>query len=246
MKSLKGKTALITGASKGIGAEIARCYAKNGAKVIVNYLSGEVAAQNLVNEITIANGIAKSIKADVSKIDEIKILLSETEKHFGKIDILVNNAGVYHFEPFEMIQENEFYRQINANLLSVLFTSQQALNHFNPNGGSIINISSIATVKATPMTVLYSATKGAVDAITTTLAKELAPKKIRVNAILPGPTHTEGNKIKGSEMGDFITNQIPLGRLGTTKDTANAAIFLGSDNSEWITGQKIGVSGGFD
>lgn len=246
MKILNGKVAVITGASKGIGAEIAKIYAKNGAKVVVNFLSSQTKAQTIVDEINNTNGIATAIKADVTKLEDIQHLLLETKKQFGEIDILVNNAGVYYFEPFEMINETEYHRQFNTNVLSTLFTSQQALLHFNSKGGSILNISSIATVKATPMTVLYSATKGAVDAITTTLSKELASKKIRVNAILPGPVQTDGNPIKGTDMEAYIKSNTPMGRVGETNDIAKVALFLASDDANWITGQKIGVSGGFD
>ncbi|MGY5352364.1 SDR family NAD(P)-dependent oxidoreductase [Wenyingzhuangia sp. IMCC45533] len=243
---LKGKVALVTGASKGIGTAIAETFAKNGASVVINYKSDEENAVRLVNKITKQNQKAIALKADITKVDEIEMLLKETKQYFGNIDILVNNAGVYLFESFETITEEEYHRQFNTNVFSVLFTTQKALNYFNANGASIINISSIATQKATPTTVLYTATKGAVDAITVTLSKELADKNIRVNAILPGPTHTEGNPIKDSEMGNFITTQIPLGRLGTAADTAQMALFLASDESNWITGQKIGVSGGFE
>lgn len=246
MENLNGKVAIVTGASKGIGAEIAKYLAQNGAKVVINYLSNQTKALALADEINKTKGNAIAIKADVSNLKEIQHLFIETEKHFGKIDILINNAGVYHFEPFEMINVTEFHRQFNTNVLSTIFTSQQALLHFNPKGGSIVNISSIATVKATPMTVLYSATKGAVDAITTTLAKELASKKIRVNAILPGPTETDGNPVKGTEMESYIINNTPLGKVGETSDIAKVALFLASEDSSWITGQKIGVSGGFD
>ncbi len=246
MNKLKGKTAIVTGASKGIGAEIAKYFAQNGAQVVVHYLSDEASAKVIVNNIKNNKGKAIICKADLTKSSDIAYLFTETEKHFGTIDILVNNAGVYHFEPFEMITETEYHRQMNANVFNVLFTSQKALHYFNKNGGSILNISSIATVKATPTAVLYTATKGAVDAITTTLAKELASKNIRVNAILPGPTPTEGNPIGGTDMESFIVANTPLGRLGNVTDIAETALFLAADSAGFITGQKIGVSGGFD
>lgn len=245
MKNLNGKTALITGASKGIGAEIAKCYANNGANVIINYKLDNINAKKLENDIIKNGGKAIAIQADITNNKAIDELLKQAHQKFGNIDILVNNAGIYKFEPFEMIDEKEYHRQFNSNVFSVLFTTQKALKFFNPSGGKIINISSIATQKATPMTVLYSATKGAVDAITSSLSKELASKKINVNAILPGPVETEGNPIIGTEMENYIKSNTSLGRIGMPKDIATVALFLASEDSNWITGQKIGVSGGF-
>lgn len=246
MNKLKDKVAIVTGASKGIGAEIAKAMAKDGAKVVVNYSSDKQGAESVVESIVKNGGIAIAIQADVTKANDVKRLFEESEKQFGKLDTLINNAGVYKFEPVEIITEEEFHRQFDSNVLGTILSIQEALKHFNENGGSIINISSVASVKATPMSLIYAASKSAVDSITRTLSKELGSKNIRVNSILPGPTQTEGNQVVGTQMEDYIVGQTPLGRIGQPKDISTLAVFLASDDASWITGQKIAVSGGFD
>lgn len=246
MSKVKNKVTIVTGASKGIGAEIALEMAKEGAKVVVNYLSDKNAAEALSAAIIENGGTAIAIQADVTKTKDVQRLFEETNKNFGKIDTLINNAGIYKFEPFEMISEEEFRRQFDSNVLGTILSIQEALKYFNENGGSIINISSVASIKATPMTLLYSATKSAIDSITRTLSKELSGRKIRVNSILPGPTETEGNRVLGTEMEQFIVANTPFGRVGQPKDISKLSVFLASDDASWITGQKISVSGGFD
>lgn len=246
MSKVKNKVTIVTGASKGIGAEITLEMAKEGAKVVVNYLSDKNAAQTLLAAIIENGGAAIAIQADVTKTKDVQRLFEETNKNFGKIDTLINNAGIYKFEPLEMITEEEFHRQFDSNVLGTILSIQEALKYFNGNGGSIINISSVASIKATPMTLLYSATKSAVDSITRTLSKELSGRKIRVNSILPGPTETSGNPVLGTEMEQFIVANTPFGRVGQPKDISKLSVFLASDDASWITGQKIGVSGGFD
>jgi 3-oxoacyl-[acyl-carrier protein] reductase/7-alpha-hydroxysteroid dehydrogenase len=246
MSKVQNKVTVVTGASKGIGAEIALEMAKEGAKVVVNYLSDKNAAEALSAAIIENGGTAIAIQADVTKSEDVQRLFEETNKNFGKIDTLINNAGIYKFEPFEMITEEEFRRQFDSNVLGTILSIQEALKYFNENGGSIINISSVASIKPTPMTLLYSATKSAVDSITRTLSKELSGRKIRVNSILPGPTETEGNRVLGTEMEQFIVANTPFGRVGHPKDISKLSVFLASDDASWITGQKISVSGGFD
>lgn len=246
MSKVKDKIVIVTGASKGIGAEIALEMAKEGAKVVINYLSDKKAAEALSETIIKNGGTSITVQADVTKAKDVQRLFEETNKNFGKIDSLINNAGIYKFEPLEMITEEEFHRQLNSNVWSVFLCIQEAIKHFSTDGGSIINISSVASIKATPMTSLYAATKAAVDSITRTSSKELASKNIRVNSILPGPTETEGNRVLGTEMENFIIANTPLGRVGQPTDFSKLAVFLASDSARWITGQKIAVSGGFD
>ncbi|SFD20457.1 SDR family NAD(P)-dependent oxidoreductase [Algibacter pectinivorans] len=246
MNKLKDKTAIVTGASKGIGAEIAKAIAKEGAKVIVNYFSDHNGAEPVVKTITKNGGTAIAIKANITKSEDVKNLFEQSNKAFGNLDILINNAGVYNFAPIEVVTEKEFYHQFSNNVLSTIICIQEALKIFNKDGASIINISSIASVKPTPMSVVYSASKSAVDSITQTLSKELGAKNIRVNSILPGPTQTEGNQIAGTEIENFVVANTALGRIGQPKDISELAIFLASNDSSWITGQKIGVSGGFE
>lgn len=246
MNKLKNKTAIVTGASKGIGAEIAKAMAREGAKVIVNYFSDHNGAESVVATITKNGGTAIAIKANITKSDDVKNLFEESNKAFGKLDILVNNAGVYNFEPIEVVTEKEFHHQFNHNVLSTIICIQEALKSFNKNGASIVNISSIASVKPTPMSLVYSASKSAIDSITQTLSKELGTRNIRVNSILPGPTQTEGNQISGTDIENFVVANTSLGRIGQPNDISELAIFLASDDSSWITGQKIGVSGGFE
>jgi 3-oxoacyl-[acyl-carrier protein] reductase/7-alpha-hydroxysteroid dehydrogenase len=245
MNKLKNKTAVVSGASKGIGSEIAKALAREGAKVIVNYFSDQRGADAVVKAITKNGGIAIAIKADITKEQDVKNLFENSFKEFGKLDILVNNAGIYNFEPIEAVTSKEFYRQFNSNVLGTILCIQEGLKKINEKGGSIINISSIASVKPTPMSLVYSASKSAVDSITQTLSKELGEKNIRVNSILPGPTQTDGNQIIGTDVEKFVVANTPLGRVGKPNDISELAVFLASDDSSWITGQKIGVSGGF-
>src|SRR5438876_5689816 len=226
---LNGKVAVITGASKGIGAGIAKEFASEGASVVVNYASAKQDADRVVDEITKAGGKAIAIQGNVAKKAEVERLFAAAEKAFGKIDILVNNAGVYEFVPLEEVSEKQFHRMFDTNVLGMLLVTQEALKHFNPDGGSIINIGSLASVLTPPTGVVYNATKAAVDAITRTLAKELGPRKIRENAIRPGIVITEGVISAGfheSDMRKMFESQTPLGRVGETDDIAPAAVFF--------------------
>jgi 3-oxoacyl-[acyl-carrier protein] reductase len=246
-KKLNGKVAVVTGASKGIGADIAKHFAAEGAAVIVNYASSKEGADRVVDEIAKRGGKAIAVQADVAKKKEIERLFAETKKAFGQLDILVNNAGVYEFLPLENVTEEHFHRQFNLNVLGLILTSQEALKHFGPAGGSIINISSGASTIAPPNASVYSATKGAVDTITRSLAKELGPRNIRVNAINPGMVETEGVRAAGFIESDFrkqMESQTPLGRIGQTRDIAPAAVFLASSDSGWITGETLLIAGG--
>src|SRR5438874_3885902 len=246
-KKLDGKVAVVTGASKGIGAGIAKQFAAEGADVVVNYASAKKDADRVVDEISKRGGKAIAIQGDVAKKAEIERLFVEAENAFGKIDILVNNAGVYEFVPLEEATEKQFHRLFDVNVLGMLLATQEALKHFNADGGSIINIGSLASSLTPPTAVVYNATKGAVDAITRTLAKELGPRKIRVNAINPGMVITEGAVAGGFTEGDFretLESQTPLGRIGQTEDIAPAAVFFASDDSAWITGETLLIAGG--
>jgi 3-oxoacyl-[acyl-carrier protein] reductase len=248
MSELTGKVAIVTGASKGIGAAIAKGLAGVGASVVVNYASSSEGADRVVAEIVGKGGKAIAVEADVSKAADVQRLFGETRKAFGSLDVLVNNAGVYRFAPLEEVTEDEFHREFNINVLGVLLASREALKYFGPDGGSVINISSVASMSPTPTAVIYSATKGAVDTITRVLAKELGPKKIRVNAINPGGVETEGLHsmgIIGSEFEKQILARTPLGRLGQPDDIASVAVFLASTSSGWMTGETIAVGGGF-
>jgi 3-oxoacyl-[acyl-carrier protein] reductase len=245
---LAGKVAVVTGASKGIGASIAKHLAAEGAAVVVNYASSKSAADQVVSEITRNGGKAIAVKADVASKAEIGRLFSETKKAFGTADILVNNAGVYEFLPLEQVTEEHFHKHFNLNVLGLVLTTQEAVRQFGPNGGNIINISSVASTLAPPNGSVYSATKGAVDTITKSLAKELGPRKIRVNAINPGMIETEGVHAAGFIGSDFQKNavaQTPLGRIGQPQDIGSVAVFLASDDSGWITGETMQVAGGF-
>src|SRR5438876_11829512 len=244
---LDEKVAVVTGASKGIGAGIAKQRADEGAAMVVNYASAKSYADKIVDEISKAGGKAVALQANVAKKSEVQRLFTETEKAFGKIDILVNNAGVYEFVPLEEVTEQQFHRMFDTNVLGLLLTTQEALKHFNSEGGSIINIGSLASSLTPPTAVVYNATKGAVDAITRTLAKELGPRKIRVNAVNPGMVVTEGAVAGGFTEGDFrkmLESQTPLGRIGQTEDIAPAAVFFASDDSKWITGETLLIAGG--
>lgn len=246
MTTLTGKVAIVTGASKGIGAGIAKLYAKAGASVVVNYSSSKDAANALVAEIKSSGGKAVAIHADFSKTADIKRLFEESKQAFGTLDILVNNAGVYAFGPLETATEEEFHREFNTNVLGVITATQEAAKYFGPNGGSIINISSIASVGFMPNSVVYAATKSAVDSITRVTSVELAPKKIRVNSIAPGATITEGIAALGwpEEAAKAVIATIPFGRPGQPEDIARVALFLASDDSAWVTGERITASGG--
>src|SRR6184192_3598807 len=246
-KKLDGKVAIVTGASKGIGAAIAKQFAAEGAAVVVNYASAKQDADRVVDEISKRGGKAIAIQGNVAKKAEVERLFAEAEKAFGKIDILVNNAGVYEFVPLEEVSEQQFHRMFDVNVLGMLLATQAALKHFNSNGGSIINVSSLASSLTPPTGVVYNATKGAVDAITRTLAKELGPKKIRVNSINPGMVITEGVVSAGFDKGDFretFESQTPLGRVGQPDDIAPAAVFFASDDSKWVTGETLLIAGG--
>ncbi len=248
MSGLTGKVAIVTGASKGIGAAIANGLADAGASVVVNYASSREGADRVVAEIVGKGGKAVAVKADVSKAADVGRLFDETKKAFGSLDVLVNNAGVYRFAPLEEVTEDEFHREFNINVLGVLLASREAMKYFGPEGGSVVNISSVASTSPTPTAVVYSATKGAVDTITRVLAKELGPRKIRVNAIKPGGVETEGLHSMGVIGSDFEKQMVartPLGRLGQPDDIASVAVFLASAASGWMTGETIAVGGGF-
>jgi len=248
MGKLAGKVAVVTGASKGIGAAIARSLSAEGAAVVVNYASSREGADRVVAEITKAGGKAIAVHGDVAKAADVKTLFAETVKAFGKPDVLVNNAGVYQFHPLEEITEAEFHRQFNINVLGTILTTQEAVKHFGPDGGSVINISSVAGSSPVPNAAVYSATKGAVDILTQVLALELGPRKIRVNVIAPGGVETEGTHtlgIIGSEFEQQMINRTALGRLGQPDDIARIAVFLASSDSDWLTGERIMASGGY-
>jgi 3-oxoacyl-[acyl-carrier protein] reductase len=247
MSNLKGKVAVVTGASKGIGAAIARGLGDAGASVVVNYGSSKEGADRVVADITSKGGKAVAVQGDVSKAADVQRLFKETKKTFGSLDVLVNNAGIYKFEPIEAVVEAEFHREFNTNVLGLILATQEAVKHFGPEGGSVINIGSVASVKTPAMSVVYSATKGAVDAVTRVLSKELGPKKIRVNSINPGGVETEGTHqggIVGSDFQKQMIAETPLGRFGQPEDIAPIAVFLASPESGWLTGETILASGG--
>jgi len=244
---LTGKVAIVTGGSKGIGASIAKHLAQEGASVVVNYVSGEKDAQRVVAEITKSGGKALAVQASLAKTDDITRLFAEAKKAFGRIDILVNNAGIYEFRPLDQVDEDHFHKQFNLNVLGLVLASKEAAKYFDGDGGSIVNISSVASKATPPYSVVYSATKAAVDAVTKTLAKELGPRKIRVNAINPGMVITEGVRAAGLPESDFrkdIEARTPLGRIGEVEDVAPAAVFLASAESSWITGETLVIAGG--
>jgi len=248
MGELKRKVAIVTGASKGIGAGIAKSLAAAGAAVVANYSSSREGADRVVAEITKAGGKAIAVQGDMSESADVERLFGETKKAFGQVDVLVNNAGVYKFDPIEQVTEQEFHREFNTNVLGPLLTIREAVKYFGPNGGSVINISSVASANAMPQTSIYSATKSALDSVTRVLANELGPRQIRVNAIAPGGVDTEGVQsagVKGSDMEKAMVAQTPLGRFGEPEDIARVAVFLASDQSRWLTGERIAASGGF-
>ena len=246
MKELNGKVAVVTGASKGIGAQIAKRLAADGAAVVVNYAASKSGADTVVASILAGGGKAIAVQADVAKRDDLKRLFAATKDAFGRLDILVNNAGVFEFGPFEQLSEASFHRQFDTNVLGALLATREALDYFSPAGASVINFSSISSVNPVPNSVLYSASKSAVDAVTKALASELAGRKIRVNAIAPGMTATEGLEAIGVDAaaGKSIGAGLPMGRIGRPDDIAEVAAFLASDRSGWVTGERITVSGG--
>jgi 3-oxoacyl-[acyl-carrier protein] reductase len=247
MADLKGKVAVVTGASKGIGAGIAKGLAAAGASVVVNYASSKEGAERVVKEITGKGGKALAVQGDVAKAADVKRLFAETKQAFGTLDVLVNNAGIYQFAPLESVTEEEFHREFNTNVLGLILATREAVKYFGDNGGSVINVGSVASRVTPPNTVVYSATKGAVDAVTGVLARELGPKKIRVNSINPGGVETEGTHTAGVVGSDFqkqLIAQTPLGRFGQPDDIAPVAVFLASDDSGWLTGEVLKASGG--
>lgn len=247
MNKLKNKVAIVTGASKGIGAAIAKSLAAEGAAVVVNYASSKEGADRVVAEITGKGGKAVAVQGDVSNASDVQRLFAETKRGFGKLDVLVNNAGVYQFAALGEITEEQFHRLFNTNVLGLILASQEAAKLFGPEGGSIINIGSTASRLTPPMTAVYTATKGAVDAVTHVLAKELGPKKIRVNSINPGMVETEGvhtSGIIGSDFQKQMEAQTPLGRIAQPDDIAPIAVFLASADSGWLTGEILLASGG--
>jgi 3-oxoacyl-[acyl-carrier protein] reductase len=247
MSKLTGKVAVVTGASKGIGAGIAKGLAAEGAAVVVNYASSREGADKVVADITAKGGKAIAVQGDVSKSADVKKIFAQAQEAYGRLDVLVNNAGVYQFGPLEAITETEFHRQFNTNVLGLLLASQEAEKHFGSEGGSIINIGSAITDLNVPQSAIYTATKGAVTSITQVLSKELGPKKIRVNSINPGMVETEGFHAAGIAGGDFESQtvaQTPLGRIGQPADIAPMAVFLASADSGWLTGEVLVASGG--
>lgn len=247
MKKLENKVAVVTGASKGIGAEIARGLASEGASVVVNYSSDKKGADKVVADITANGGKAIAVQGDVSSHSDVEVLFAKTKETFGDADILVNNAGVYTLSLLEEVTETEFHRLFNTNVLGVILATQATVAGFGENGGSIINIGSTVTRLNPPQSTIYAGTKGALDAITQVLSKELGPKKIRVNSINPGMTDTEGNRASGLIGSPFQAQfeaMTPLGRIGHPTDISPLAVFLASDDARWITGEVILVGGG--
>jgi 3-oxoacyl-[acyl-carrier protein] reductase len=247
MGKLTNKVAIVTGASKGIGAAIAKSLAGEGASVVVNYASSKEGAEKVVAEITGKGGKAVAVQGDFSKQADISKVFAETKKAYGRLDTLVNNAGVYEFLPLEQVTEKSFHTMFNLNVLGLILSAQESLKYFGPEGGSIINIGSVASRTNPPMSSVYSATKGAVDSVTGVLARELGPKKIRVNSINPGMVETEGVHSAGFIGSDFqkaTEEKTPLGRIGQPKDIGPIAVFLASDDSNWLTGELILAGGG--
>jgi 3-oxoacyl-[acyl-carrier protein] reductase len=246
-KKLEGKVAVVTGASKGIGAAIAKQLAADGASVVVNYASSKSGADKVVGEIKAQGGKATAVQGDLSKKSDINRLFAETKKTYGNLDILVNNAGVYDFKPLDEITEDHFHKQFNLNVLGLILATQEAARHFNASG-SVINIGSVAGTSPVAGGSVYCATKAAVDAVTKSLAKELGPRKIRVNSLNPGMIETEGFHAAGISGSDFqkqVEAQTPLGRIGQPQDIATVATFLASADSGWISGETFLVAGGY-
>ena len=244
---LHGKVAIVTGASKGIGAAIAKGMAKAGANVVVNYASDRSGAEKAVAAITAAGGKAVAVKADVSKSADVKELFEQTIRTFGRLDILVNNAGVYRFEPIEAVTEEEFHRMYNTNVLGAILTMQEAIKHFAPEGGAIINIATAGVSSTLPMSSVYTSSKSALVALSSVLAKELGPRNIRVNVVAPGATETEGAHaigVLGGPMVKQLVDGTPLGRLGQPEDMVGPVVFLASSDAHWVTGEVLFASGG--
>jgi 3-oxoacyl-[acyl-carrier protein] reductase len=247
MNRLKGKVAVVTGASKGIGAAIAEHLAAEGASVVVNYAASKAGADAVVRRINDKGGTAVAVQADVSKPDDIKRLFAQAKAAYGKLDVLVNNAGVYEFAPLDAVTPEHFHKQFNLNVLGLLLATQEAVKLMGPTGGSIINVSSIVGPMPVENASVYSATKAAVDAVTIALSKELGPKKIRVNSLNPGMVETEGLHAAGIAASDFrksVEAQTPLGRIGQPDDIARVAVFYASDEAGWVTGQTLVLAGG--
>jgi 3-oxoacyl-[acyl-carrier protein] reductase len=247
MAKLDGKVAVVTGASKGIGASIALHLAAEGASVVVNYASSKEGADRVVSEITGKGGKALAVQANLSDPADIRRLFARSKEAFGKVDVLVNNAGVYEFAPIEDVTPEHFHKMFDLNVLGLLLASQEAAKQFGPDGGSIINIGSVAATSAPPAASVYSATKAAVNAVTRSLARELGPRKIRVNSINPGMVETEGMHAAGIAESDWrkqVESQTPLGRIGQPQDIAPAAVYLASSDSGWVTGETFSISGG--
>jgi 3-oxoacyl-[acyl-carrier protein] reductase len=248
MAKLSGKTAVVTGASKGIGAGIARALGAAGAAVVVNYAGDQAGADRVVRDIIERDGKAIAVQGDVSKAADVKRLFEEAKKAFGPIDVLVNNAGTYAFQPLEEVTEGEFRRQFDTNVLGPILVTREALRYFRSDGGSVVNISSVVGERAMPNAVVYAATKAALDSVTRVLALELSAKKIRVNTIAPGGVETEGTRTIGVIGSDFEKQMVartPLGRIGQPDDIAKVAVFLAGDDGGWLTGERLEVSGGF-
>jgi 3-oxoacyl-[acyl-carrier protein] reductase len=244
---LHGKVAIATGASKGIGAAIAKGMAKAGANVVVNYASDRSGAEKAVAAITAAGGKAVAVKADVSKSADVKGLFEQTIRTFGRLDILVNNAGVYCFEPIEAVTEEEFHRIYNTNVLGAILTMQEAIKHFAPEGGAIINIATAGVSSTLPMSSVYTSSKSALVALSSVLAKEFGPRNIRVNVVAPGATETEGAHaigVLGGPMVKQLVDGTPLGRLGQPEDMVGPVVFLASSDAHWVTGEVLFASGG--
>ncbi|SIT39267.1 Uncharacterized oxidoreductase MexAM1_META1p0182 [Paraburkholderia ribeironis] len=247
MSKLTGKVAVVTGASKGIGAAIAKALAAQGASVVVNYASSRQGADSVVAAITAAGGKAVAVAGDVSKAEHAQGIIDAAIETYGRLDILVNNSGVYEFAPIADITEEHFHRHFNVNVLGLLLTTQAAVKHLG-EGGSIVNVSSVVSRITPPGSAVYTATKGAVDGITGVLAKELGPRRIRVNSINPGMVETEGAHsagVIGSDLETWAVNTTPLGRIGQPDEIADVVVFLASDDSRWITGESLIASGGF-
>jgi len=246
MSKLSGKVAIVTGASKGIGAAIAKAFAKEGASVVVNYASSRDGADAVVKAITGSGGKAVAVRGDVTKLADTQAIVNAAIENYGKLDIVVNNSGVFEFAPVEAITEEQFHRQFNTNVLGLLLVTQAAIKHLG-EGSSIINISSAVSTLQPPASAVYTGTKGAVDAITGVFSREFGQKKIRVNSINPGMIETEGAHAAGfigSEFQEAAVAQTPLGRIGQPNDVASVAVFLASDDSAWLTGERLSASGG--
>jgi 3-oxoacyl-[acyl-carrier protein] reductase len=248
MGKLSGKTAVVTGAAKGIGAGIAKALGAEGAAVVINYAADRAGAERVVGEITEQGGKAVAVQGDVSKSADVRRLFEETKKAFGPVDVLVNNAGTYAFQPLEGVTEAEFRRQFDTNVLGPILVTREALRYFRPEGGSVLNISSIVSERAVPNAVVYASSKAAFDSVTRVLALELSPRKIRVNTIASGPVDTEGTRTTGIIGSDFEKQAVartPLGRIGQPDDIAKVAVFLAGEDAGWLTGERLEVAGGF-